>query len=110
MSDIGLAEVVRALRAELETAIKEGAGETLRFDATGLELEFQVGVTKAADGKAGVRFWVLELGGGASYSSETIQTVRLSLQPVSQTGGRVRIAGGTDRSPLTHDSTEDDLA
>lgn len=100
MAEIGLGEVIRALRAELEEAMSEGKGSAIRFEATSVDLEFNVGITRAADGKAGIRFWVLELGGGGSYASERVQSVKLSMKPMSADGGRVRITQGTDESPL----------
>jgi hypothetical protein len=106
MAEIGLAEVIRALRSELETAMTEGEGQRLQFQATGLAVEFQVGVTKTAEGSAGVRFWVFELGGSGSYASESIQKVNLSLQPVLQSGEPVKIAKGTEESPLAADSAQ----
>lgn len=100
MVEIGLREVISALRSELESAISEGEGKSIRFEAIAVDLEFNVGVTKTAEGKAGIRFWVLELGGGGSYASERIQTVKLSLQPVSADGTRVKIRHGTEENPL----------
>lgn len=100
MAEIGLSEVVRALRAELESAIIEGESQRLRFNANAIEMEFQVGVKKEAEGSGGIRFWVVELGGRASYASESIHTVKLSLEPVLAGGGRVRITEGTNESPL----------
>jgi Trypsin-co-occurring domain 2 len=104
VAEIGLAEVVRALRAELEIATSEGEGQEIRFEATAVDLEFNVGVKKSKEGKAGIRFWVVELGGGGAYASESIQTVKLSLQPSTASGGRVRITRGTDESPLSQGS------
>ena len=107
MTDIGLAEVVRALRAELETAMNEGKGQTVQFEATAIDMEFQIGVTKSAEGKAGVHFWVIELGGGGSYSSESIQKVSLSLRPTLEGGGSVKITKGTDESPFADGPVEE---
>jgi hypothetical protein len=94
-----LADVIRALRGELDRAMSEGEGERVQFEAQSIELEFQVGVTKSTEGSGAVRFWVLELGGGASYGSESIQRVSLSLQPVLSDGGNVKIAKGGDQGP-----------
>lgn len=101
MIELGLGEVICALRAELEGAIKEGEGKDIQFEPTAIDLEFSVGVTQSADGKAGIRFWVVELGGGGSYTSESVQMMRLSLHPVSATGANVRIVSGTDLNPLS---------
>lgn len=99
MAEIGLADVIRALRGELELAISEGEGERVQFTAKSVELEFQVGVTRSTEGSGGVRFWVLELGGGKSYGSEAIQRVALSLKPTLESGDDVKIAAEADEGP-----------
>ena len=99
MAEIGLSEVVRALRAELDDAMSAGEGERVQFQAKAIELEFQVGVTRSTEGRGGVRFWVLELGGGGSHGSESIQRVSLSLEPVLAGGGPVKIAKDSDARP-----------
>jgi hypothetical protein len=106
MAEIGLSEVIRALRAELDEAVHAAEGERIQFDATAIEMEFQVGVTKSADAKAGIRFWVLELGAGGSRTSESLQRVKLSLEPVLAGGGRVKITKGSAHDPLTGDGDE----
>ena len=100
MPDLALAEVVQALRQELSDAIKQAGDSEIRFTATQIDLEFKVGVQRVTEGKAGLRFWVLELGGGATRTAEDVQTVRLSLEPVLTSGERVRIADGREKSPL----------
>jgi hypothetical protein len=100
MAELGLTEVIRALRAELDAAMTSAEDERIQFRADAVELEFQVGVTRSADGRAGIRFWVLELGGGGSHARESIQRVRLSLSPVTAAGGDVKINRGTDQNPM----------
>ena len=100
MSEIGLSDVVRALRVELESAMSEGEDQRVQFEAKSIAMEFQVGVTKTAEAKGGVRFWVLELGGGGSHASESIQKVALSLEPILATGEPVKIAKGAEESPV----------
>lgn len=100
MAEMDLTQVVRALRTQLNDAVKEGDDQEIRFEATAIELELNIGVKKSVEGKGGVRFWVLELGGGSSYSSESVQKVKLTLQPLTVAGGKVRIAGRSDENPL----------
>ena len=66
MEQLELAETVEALRAELARAAAAGAGAGFQFPVTGGQLEFHVGVTKTGEGKVGVKFYVVELGGSAS--------------------------------------------
>jgi hypothetical protein len=85
--ELGLANVIRALRAELEESITAGSAAKVRFKPGDIEIEFKVSVEKKADGKAGVRFKVLsfvdiDAGGGGSYAREAVQTIKMSLSPV----------------------------
>jgi hypothetical protein len=87
-----LAETVEALRAELARAVESGAGADFQFPVAGVQLEFHVAVTRTGEGKAGVRFWVVELGGAGSYAREEIQTVTVMLgAPVGQNGDQVNV-------------------
>ena len=86
MEQLELAETVEALRAELARAAAAGAGAGFQFPVAGVQLEFHVAVTKTGEGRAGVKFWVVELGGSGSYAREEIQTVTVTLgAPVDQT-------------------------
>ncbi len=78
---VALSSAVRVLRAEVERAMETGVGEELQFRLGPIELEFHVGVTNEGGGEAGIRFWVLTLGGEASHSREQTQTVKLTLTP-----------------------------
>jgi Trypsin-co-occurring domain 2 len=97
---IGLAETVAALRAELAAAVAAGADEEIQFPVGPVQLEFHVGVTRSADAKGGLRFWVLELGGGGSRATETIQKLTITLEsPVDASGERVHVHRGLDEKP-----------
>src|SRR3954452_11975714 len=80
--DVPLASAVEALRRELVVALEAGRGEEVRFALGPIELEFQVEVSREAGGEAGIKFWVVALGGKGSRSSGATHTVRLSLSPV----------------------------
>lgn len=84
--EIPLADLIKALRRELQAAIEEGEGGDLLFALGPIDLELQVEVGRETSGEAGIRFWVVSLGGTASRSSSTSHTVRLSLTPVSRSG------------------------
>ncbi len=100
MEQLELAETVEALRAELARAVAAGAGAQFQFPVTGVQLEFHVGVTKVGEGRGGVRFYVVELGGSGSYSREEIQTVTVTLgAPVDRNGEPVKIYRGSDQMP-----------
>lgn len=100
MEHIGLKETIAALRAELSDAMTAGANEPIQFPVGLVQLEFHVGVTKDATAKAGVKFWVVELGAEGSYTQESIQKVVVNLEPpIDREGHPVRIQGGFDKEP-----------
>jgi len=100
VEQLGLAETVEALRAELAQAAAAGAKADFQFPVSGVQLEFHVGVTKTGEGKAGVRFWVVELGGSGSYAREEIQTVTVTLgSPVDRSGQTIKIYRGSTEKP-----------
>lgn len=78
---VGLADAVRALRAELTAALVEGQDETLRFELGPVEMEFLLEIRKEAGGDAGVRFWVVSLGGKGAVSTGSTHRVKLVLTP-----------------------------
>ncbi len=85
---VGLAEAIRALRAELSTAMAEGAGQALRFELGPVEMEFLLEVSREAGGEAEVKFWVVSLGGKGSVTSGSTHRVTLALIPRTSRGGK----------------------
>jgi Trypsin-co-occurring domain 2 len=79
---VPLAATIRALRRELMEAVGDGKDEELRFALGPLDLELQVEVSSSGGGEAGIKFWVLSLGGKGERSSGATQTLRLRLTPV----------------------------
>jgi hypothetical protein len=79
---VGLADAIEALRAELIRAWWGSKGEPLRFKPAPVELTVQVAVTSSGKGGAGIRWWLLELGGSVSRESAVTQTLKLKLDPV----------------------------
>lgn len=101
MADVSipLAAAVRALRAELVEAVRQAEGEELLFALGQVELELQVGVSKEAGGEAGIKFWLVSIGGSGSRASSTTHTIRLSLSPVSASGEEIRIHSSVQGRP-----------
>jgi hypothetical protein len=79
---VALSEAIGALRDELTRAWWDGTNRTVRFRPSPVELTLQVAVTSAGEGRAGVSWWVLELGGEVSRESVVTQTIQVSLEPV----------------------------
>jgi hypothetical protein len=80
---IDLAEAIGMLRDDVWRAHRAGDGGELRFPVASLTLELKVAATVSKDGKAGFRvpFVNAELGGGASWQSEAVQTVTVVFDP-----------------------------
>lgn len=97
-SNVKLAEMISALREQLIQAQDEGLDSPIRFNVAESEVEIQFTVTKEAEGKAGIRFWVVEAGGGGSVASESVQKMRLKLLPVTPDGETAQISDVGQRS------------
>ena len=77
-----LADVITALRKELIKAQQDGDGENIRFNVNNVEVELETVVTKEADGKLGIKFWVVEANAGGKYQNASKQKIKLSLEAV----------------------------
>ena len=83
---VGLADAVKALRAELTSAMAEGTDQALRFELGPVEMEFLLEVNREAGGQGGVRFWVVSLGGSGSVAHGSTHRVTLQLVPKTSSG------------------------
>jgi hypothetical protein len=100
MEQIGLRETIEALRDELSAAMASGKDAEIQFPVGEVQLEVNVGVTRTAEAKGGVRFWIVELGGGGSRASESLQKVTVRLEPpVDRSGAPVKVTRHLDRKP-----------
>lgn len=79
---VGLADAIGALRDELVRAWSSSQQQRLRFKPAPVELTVQAAVTSSGTGRAGIRWWLVELGGEVSRESVMTQTLKLSLEPV----------------------------
>ena len=86
---IPLSKAIQDLRAELLQAVAEGEGKDLRFRLQPIELELQLAVTWSGEANAGVKFWVIELGGKGSAEQASTQKLKLMLDPISKGGGAI---------------------
>ena len=85
-----LVDVVAALRSDIEEAIAEGIGKSVKFNLEEIEVELHTQITKTGDLKinGGVEFKILGFDVGSagaeangSYSKEDTHTIRLKLKP-----------------------------
>ncbi|MCP3956409.1 MAG: hypothetical protein GY719_01010 [bacterium] len=88
---IRLAAVVQQLREELIEAMAAGEGEELRFDLDDVKVEVQAVVTREAQGKGGVKFWVLDAEVAGKIQDSRTQKITLSLKPRRGPGGKVTL-------------------
>lgn len=98
---VGLASAIEALRGELVEAVSSGEGKEFRFELGVVELELQVAVEKKVEGEAGIKFWLVSLGGGGSRSVGDTHTVKVSLTPVREApdgAGRQSVVVGGERT------------
>jgi hypothetical protein len=94
---VGLAQAIGALRRELAQAQRAAAGEDLRFRLGPVEMEFLLEVTKEGSGEAGVRFWVVNVGGKGGVSRGMTHRLTLALQPYdSLTGADAAVGSHED--------------
>ena len=95
-----MVETIDALRSELAVAVKKAQGQEIQFPIGSVQLEFQIGVTWDAEAKAGIKFWVLELGASGSYANESVQKVTLNLEaPMDAEGRAVKVTRRSQEKP-----------
>jgi hypothetical protein len=100
MEQLGLAETIEAVRAELEKAITVASGSKIQFPVQGVQLEFHVAVERVVGIEAGVKLWVVELGSSGEHRNEEIQKVTVTLgAPIDEYGSTVVVARNFDEKP-----------
>lgn len=101
MDGWGLADALRALRAELSASQTDGSGETLQFAVGKVVLKLQAVLAGTADGRLGWK--IVEV--GSPTQSESTQTITLTLHPGVRRDWSATVAsnlqardGGSERS------------
>jgi hypothetical protein len=94
-----LGDTVSAVREQLQRAMVQGQGETLKFRTGPVEMEFAVEVKKEAGVKAKVFVlpWTVEAQGAVS----TVGThrIKITLQPVDDQGNDAKISAHASEEP-----------
>ncbi|WP_055587770.1 trypco2 family protein [Peterkaempfera griseoplana] len=85
---VGLAEVIRQVRGELEEARLDGDGHDLLFAVEKVSLEFAVQVHLTGNGRAGLRIGVVTAELGGSTGRDTTHRIQVELKPERRDGGR----------------------
>jgi len=89
VTEIGLADAIRALRAEIVESMKDAEKQPVRLRLGTVDMEFEVAVEEGVEGDAGIKFWVVNAGMKASDSTTRTHTVRVQLHPALADGGEV---------------------
>jgi hypothetical protein len=99
VAELGLAETVAALRAELQDAGARASGEEIQFVVGPVQIELHVCVRREGTASGKARFWVLEAGAESHYARETIQKVTLTLEAHASDGEAIRVRRGSAERP-----------
>jgi hypothetical protein len=89
---IALKETLEALRIELSESILMSEGKQIRFEVGEIELEVQFVVEKLKEGKGGIKFWVVEMGGGITDKNSMTHKLKIPLKPIWKDGKPVLTA------------------
>ena len=92
INKVGLRETLEALRVELSKSILASEGEQIRFEVGDIELEVQFVVEKSKDSKGGLKFWVVEMGGGVTNKDTITHRIKIPLKPIGKDGKPVLTA------------------
>jgi hypothetical protein len=99
-SELGLAEAIDALRAELRKAQDSGRGADVRFSVGSVEVELVVEVAKKAGGEASVKVLnLLSIGGKGEVSKGETNRVKVALNPIGVDGKPFEVAAARDQRP-----------
>jgi hypothetical protein len=79
--DVRLSSALEALRCELETAWSTSQGRRIRFRSSEVTLTLETIVRLDKESSGGIRWYVVQAGGGVKSGTERTQTLVLTLTP-----------------------------
>ncbi|MGA4837749.1 trypco2 family protein [Streptomyces sp. G45] len=91
---VGLAEVIRQIRGELEAARLESEGQDLSFAVENVSLTFTVQVHRSGTGRGGIRIGVVTAELGGTVDRQSTHQVQVDLTPELVGGARVNVSRG----------------
>jgi hypothetical protein len=89
---IPLADLIEAVRDEMEEAAARARHRRLQFEVQDLQLEVEVATTGTKGVDGGLKLWVLTAGAKASRENAATQKVSIKLSAVSPDGSRFRVS------------------
>lgn len=98
MSEIGMADAIALLRAEVTTAMIAAEGQSLQFELSPIEVELQIQLSNEARASAGVKWVVVSIGADAKMASARSHKIRFTLTP-QQDGRPVKVNAPTRGEP-----------
>ncbi|HLK79217.1 MAG TPA: trypco2 family protein [Streptosporangiaceae bacterium] len=99
---IPLADLIDAIRAELQKAAEHARDQQLQFEVQDMTLEVEVTTTGTREAKGGLKVWVLTIGAGGSRANKDAQKVTLNLSAVTPDGSKFRVRDLTSK-PVSRD-------
>jgi len=88
---IPLADLVDAVRAELEAAAINARDCQLQFEVQDIQLEVAVTTTGSREGEGGIKVWVLNIGAKATKGASDAHKVTMRLTPVTPAGTKFKV-------------------
>ncbi len=99
-SELGLAEAIEVVRAELRKAQVSGRGSEVHFAVASVEVEFLVEVKKTASGEASVKvFNLLSIGGKGEATRGQTNRVKVVLNPTGLDSKPLEVASAQGHRP-----------
>jgi hypothetical protein len=92
---IPLADLIDAVRGELEAAALNAVDQKLQFEVRDVELEVEIATTGTKSGEGGIKVWVVNIGAKLDRSNANTQRVTLKLGPVSPDGTKFKVSDVT---------------
>src|SRR5262249_30699082 len=101
---IGIAEVIRQLRGDLNLAAWQGENAEPRFGLGEVELEVEGVLGTSRGGDATARLWVVDASWSGKASKTASHRVKLTLQPKDREGRKTSVSGrALDGEETPHD-------
>ncbi|WP_426324882.1 trypco2 family protein [Microbacterium sp. E-13] len=90
---VPLSDAIENVRAELEDAIRRGAGSDVAFEAGPVEMEFEVAFSAEGGGGASFKVWVVDVSARGDVSRTSTNRLKVTLQPVDRATGEKALIG-----------------
>jgi hypothetical protein len=94
---IPLADLIDAIRAELETAAITARNRSLQFEVKDVQLEVEVTTTGTRGAEGGLKVWALTVGASGSRANTASQKVTLTLSAVGPDGAKFQVSDASSR-------------